>query len=208
MIQKSTPVDYANTMRIYIKTMNNTTHGLSVEPTNTVWSLKRSLDSLFSNTPNTEYHILYAGKLLKNPNILADYNVVEDATLFVMEQCVNEYAPIVLTLQKHNTLDDLLIVVPDNITDHYNVFFLQKSIENGHILRIQNETFPFYMTNFFRTLWFDVNGCSHLQIDFPGYPTIVVDRPNFEAYCAHFLRQFESIQDDWPLEFRNVTRAQ
>ena len=189
-------------MRIYIQNFHNDQHMLDVGITDTVESLHSTVDMLFSSATRSEYRMIHCGKWLKRDKPLADYNMKPYNTVFVMEQSLHVFAPIILTLQKLNTPDDVLIVVPENGGECYNAFFLQRSVSNGHIMRIPFAQFEHYIHNFFHVLESDENGCSHMQIDFPGYPTMVVAKAKFLEYYTLFRRQLQSIVANWPIEFR------
>jgi hypothetical protein len=188
-------------MRLYIQNFCNVQHMLDVGITDTVESLQSTVDMLFSSATSALYRMIHCGKLLKRGKTLADYNMKPYDTVFVMEQSLHAFAPIILTLQKLNTPDDVLIVVPENGRECYNAFFLQRSIGNGYTMRIPIAQFEHYIHNLFHVLERDENGCSHMQIDFPGYPTIIVSQAKFLEHYTLFRRQLQSIVADWPIEF-------
>ena len=189
-------------MRIYIQNFHNDQHMLDVGITDTVESLHNTVDMLFSSATDAEYRMVHCGILLKRGKTLADYNMKPYDTVYVMEQSLHAFSPMILTLQKLNAPDDVLIVVPENGREAYNAFFVQRSMGNGHMMRIPIAQFEHYIHNFFHVLNSDVNGCDHMQIDFPGYPSTLIAKANFLEYYTLFRRQLQSIVHDWPIEFR------
>jgi len=194
------------TMRIYIQNIATSymDYTLHVEPSDTVVVLKEKLQTLF-NTPHTEYRIIHSNHLLQNKKTIGDYGIHEDDILYVLEQSIKQYSSMILTLQKKVTPDDVFIIVPDTIDDYYNIFFIQRSIGNGQIIRMKRSKMSEYMTTVFQTIAFDFNGCSHIQIDFPGFPSIIVQRSDILSYFELFQKQLSILEEDWPVEFYDET---
>ena len=71
------------TMDIFIKTLTGKTYQLTVEPDDTILSVKEQIYDLQS-IPVEEQRLVFAGKELQNDRVLSDYNITNRSTIHLL----------------------------------------------------------------------------------------------------------------------------
>ena len=109
-----------------------------------------------------------------------------------------EDARIIITLQKKYTEDDVLTLYVTN--EGFDVEFVQRTIGNKVSTYMVQEEVTGYLSRFLRTLTLDDGGCDFVQIDCPGYPTVMLKITNVERYIPLLVEQIEAQMNNWPME--------
>jgi hypothetical protein len=109
-----------------------------------------------------------------------------------------EDARIIITLQKKYTEDDVLTFYPTN--EGFDVEFVQRTIGNKVSSYIVQEEVTGYLCRFLKSVTLDDGGCDFVQIDCPGYPTVMLKIANVERYIPILVDQIEAQMNNWPLE--------
>jgi len=110
------------------------------------------------------------------------------------------FAPIVITFQKKNADDDILKITPNSGSYGFDVLFDQNTIGNKVSLYIEQYDITTYLFRFLKPLALDENGYDFVQIDCPGYSSVVVKTANIERYFPILSAQILSHLASWPVE--------
>jgi len=117
------------------------------------------------------------------------------------------HARIQITFIKEGNKDDKLFIAPDTQSDGYTVLFDQKNIKNKAEVFMANVDLLPYVERIFLTVLYDQDPCDCIQVDFPTYPSIIVERRNLQDYFPLFSEQLASIQSYWPTEYSGYPYA-
>jgi len=118
------------------------------------------------------------------------FNYDGDATL----------APIVIIFQKTGFPDDKLVISPTEDSTNFTAVFTQNTIgtRTDRIL-MHSEVFP-YLERFLESLRYDLQRADYVQIDVPGYTSVMLKSTEVHYYMDTFYAQFRSLHNSWPME--------
>jgi hypothetical protein len=118
------------------------------------------------------------------------FNYDGDATL----------APIVIILQKNGQPDDKLVIRPTEGTMNFTAVFTQNTIgARTERQLLHSELFP-YIERFLESLPYDRQHCDFVQIDVPGYTSVMLKSDETHYYMDTFYAQVRSLHNSWPME--------
>ena len=118
------------------------------------------------------------------------FNYDGDATL----------APIVIILQKTGEPDDKLVIRPTEGTMNFTAVFTQNTIgARTERQLLHSELFP-YIERFLEALPYDQQRAEHVQIDVPGYTSVMLRSTQVHYYLDTFYAQVRSLHNSWPME--------
>ena len=109
------------------------------------------------------------------------------------------YAPIVVILQKSDCEDDRLTVTP-NDANGFDVKFVQNTINLVTKLYVDEDEITNYLYHFFQSLALDERGYEYVQIDCPGFPSVIKGVDTVQKYFQVLCGQIDSIFASWPEE--------
>lgn len=127
------------------------------------------------------------------------FNYDGDATL----------APIVIILQKNAQPDDKLVIRPTEHSVNFTAVFTQNTIGVRTERQLaHSELFP-YIERFLESLSYDEQSCDFVQIDVPGYTSVMLQSKDVQFYLDTFYAQVRSLHNSWPVEVegRRITRT-
>jgi hypothetical protein len=127
------------------------------------------------------------------------FNYDGDATL----------APIVIILQKNAQPDDKLVIRPTEGSMNFTSVFTQNTIGvRTERQLLHSELFP-YIERFLESLSYDEQSCDFVQIDVPGYTSVMLQSKDVQFYLDTFYAQVRSLHNSWPVEVegRRITRT-
>jgi hypothetical protein len=125
------------------------------------------------------------------------FNYDGDATL----------APIVIILQKNGQPDDKLVIRPTENSVNFAAVFTQNTIGVRTERQLaHSELFP-YIERFLESLSYDEQSCDFVQIDVPGYTSVMLQSKDVQFYLDTFYAQVRSLHNSWPMEVEG-TRIQ
>jgi len=110
------------------------------------------------------------------------------------------YAPIVIILQKSDCEDDRLTLTPNPDANGFDVKFVQKTINLVSYLYVEEDEVTNYMYYFFQSLALDERGYEYVQIDCPGFPSVIKGVDTIQKYFPVLCGQIDSILASWPEE--------
>lgn len=110
-------------------------------------------------------------------------------------------ARIRVIFQKNGAKDDVLVISPDDQTYGYYVTFEQNTMKNKTESYMANGDLNSYIERLFHSVLFDADPYDCVQVDFPTYPTLIVERYDLPQYIPLFLEQLASVQSEWPTEY-------
>ena len=110
------------------------------------------------------------------------------------------FAPIVITLQKKNAADDVLKITPNPNSSVFDVVFEQNTISNRVMLTVEQYDISNYLLRFLKPLAFDETGYDFVQVDCPGYSSIILRTANVENYFPILNSQVLAHLACWPTE--------
>ena len=110
------------------------------------------------------------------------------------------YAPIIITLQKSQCEDDVLKITPSSDASGFNVKFVQKTINLVTHLYVEEDEITNYMYHFFQSVALDERGCEYVQIDCPGFPSVIKGVDTVQKYFPVLCGQIDAIFASWPEE--------
>ena len=118
------------------------------------------------------------------------FNYDGDATL----------APIVIILQKNGQPDDKLVIRPTESSTDFTATFTQNTIGARTVRQLaHSELFP-YIERFLESLQYDLQRAEFVQIDVPGYTSVMLKSTDTYRYLDTFYAQVRSLHNSWPLE--------
>ena len=118
------------------------------------------------------------------------FNYDGDATL----------APIVIILQKNGQPDDKLVISPTEGSMSFTAVFTQNTIGvRAERQLLHSEVFP-YLERFLESLRYDLQRPDFIQIDVPGYTSVMLKSTEVHYYLDTFYAQFRSLHNSWPVE--------
>ena len=109
-------------------------------------------------------------------------------------------APIVIILQKNGQPDDKLVIRPTEGTMNFTAVFTQNTIgARTERQLLHSELFP-YIERFLESLPYDRQHCDFVQIDVPGYTSVMLKSDETHYYMDTFYAQVRSLHNSWPME--------
>ena len=118
------------------------------------------------------------------------FNYDGDATL----------APIVIILQKTGQPDDKLVIRPTEGSMNFTAVFTQNTIGARTERQLaHSELFP-YIERFLEALPYDQQRAEYVQIDVPGYTSVMLRSTQAHYYLDTFYAQVRSLHNSWPTE--------
>ena len=109
-------------------------------------------------------------------------------------------APIVIILQKTGHADDKLVIRPTEGTMDFTAVFTQNTIGARTERQLtHSELFP-YIERFLESLPYDLQRCDYVQIDVPGYTSVMLKSTDTYSYLDTFCAQVRSLHNSWPFE--------
>ena len=116
-------------------------------------------------------------------------------------------APIVIILQKNGHPDDKLVIRPTENSMNFTAVFTQNTITARTERQLSHsELFP-YLERFLESLQYDLQRCDFVQIDVPGYTSVMLKSTETHYYLDTFYAQVRSLHNSWPMEVEG-TRVQ
>ena len=118
-------------------------------------------------------------------------------------------APIVIILQKNGQPDDKLVIRPTEHSVNFAAVFTQNTIGVRTERQLaHSELFP-YIERFLESLSYDEQSCDFVQIDVPGYTSVMLKSKDVQFYLDTFYAQVRSLHNSWPVEVegRRITRT-
>ena len=109
-------------------------------------------------------------------------------------------APIVIILQKKDQPDDKLVIRATENSTNFTAVFTQNTIgvrTERHLAH--SELFP-YIERFLESLHYDLQRCDFVQIDVPGYTSVMLKSTETHYYMDTFYAQVRSLHNSWPME--------
>ena len=101
--------------------------------------------------------------------------------------------------QKHDANDDTLVIRPRKGTG-FRCVYTQNSIATRTEFDIQNNDLYAYIDRVITGMQFDEQQCDYVQIDCPGYSSVVLRLENVPAYLSTLYAQLQSLQNQWPYD--------
>ena len=118
------------------------------------------------------------------------FNYDGDATL----------APILIILQKNGQPDDKLVIRPTEGSMNFTAVFTQNTIGARSERQLtHSELFP-YLERFLESLQYDLQRADYVQIDVPGYTSVMLKSTETHYYLDTFYAQIRSLHNSWPME--------
>ena len=109
-------------------------------------------------------------------------------------------APIVIILQKNGQPDDKLVISPTEGSMSFTAVFTQNTIGvRAERQLLHSEVFP-YLERFLESLRYDLQRPDFIQIDVPGYTSVMLKSTDTYRYLDTFYAQVRSLHNSWPLE--------
>ena len=109
-------------------------------------------------------------------------------------------APIIIILQKTGHLDDKLVIRPTEGSTDFTATFTQNTIgARTERTLTHSELFP-YMERFLEALPYDQQRAEHVQIDVPGYTSVMLRSTQVHDYMDTFCAHVRSLHNSWPFE--------
>ncbi len=110
-------------------------------------------------------------------------------------------AAIHFCLVKDNRPDDTLLIKP---SVHSLRGFTAKYTQNSNATQVEHELantelMP-YINRLFTSMMYDIHRYDSVQIDCPGYSSVVLKTTNVLSYLPILSSQIDSLQNIWPLE--------
>jgi hypothetical protein len=118
-------------------------------------------------------------------------------------------APIVIILQKNGQPDDKLVIRPTEHSVNFSAVFTQNTIGVRTERQLaHSELFP-YIERFLEALPYDQQRAEYVQIDVPGYTSVMLRSTQVHYYLDTFYAQVRSLHNSWPVEVegRRITRT-
>lgn len=125
------------------------------------------------------------------------FNYDGDATL----------APILIILQKNGQPDDKLVIRPTEGSMNFTAVFTQNTIGARTERQLLHSELFSYMERFLESLQYDLQRCDFVQIDVPGYTSVMLKSTETHYYMDTFYAQVRSLHNSWPTEVEG-TRIQ
>lgn len=107
---------------------------------------------------------------------------------------------IILIFQKVGMKDDKLTILPDSMSNGYNVTFEQNVIGTKANMYIKNSALVPYLDKFFTAIENDTVPYDCVQIDSPTYSTVIISMSNIRNYFPMLIDQINMFQRSWPTE--------
>lgn len=116
-------------------------------------------------------------------------------------------APIVIILQKNGQPDDKLVIRPTENSVNFAAVFTQNTIGVRTERQLaHSELFP-YIERFLESLQYDEQSCNFVQIDVPGYTSVMLQSKDVQYYLDTFYAQVRSLHNSWPMEVEGTRVA-
>ena len=125
---------------------------------------------------------------------------MSSATIRYKYDAPSKLAAIVLYFQKDGQPDDTLVIRPIEGDTSFTAVFTQNTIGTRAERPLSHsELFP-YLERFLEALPYDEQRCNFVQIDVPGYSSVMLKSTDVHYYMDTFYSQVRSLHNSWPLE--------
>jgi len=109
-------------------------------------------------------------------------------------------AAIVIILQKNGYPYDKLVIRPARRSMNFDVVFTQNTIGTCTDTQISHSELYSYIERFLSVIHYDLQRCTYVQIDVPGYSSVVINSTGIGQYMNTLYYQLQSLYDCWPYE--------
>ena len=109
-------------------------------------------------------------------------------------------AAIVIILQRNGYPDDKLVIRPARRSMNFDVMFTQNTIGTRTDTQISHSELYSYIERFLSVIHYDLQRCQYVQIDVPGYSSVVINSTGIGQYMNTLYYQLQSLNDCWPYE--------
>jgi hypothetical protein len=109
-------------------------------------------------------------------------------------------AAIVFVFHTRNKPDDTLLIRPDSHSLGFNATFTQHSVGSQVVHHVPNTDLIPYIDRVFTRLSFDEQRPDFVQIDCPGYSSVILKTYRVQSYLSILTEQIQSLQNRWPRE--------
>ena len=114
-----------------------------------------------------------------------------------------------IILQKSSNHDDILDIRPTDDEMHtFSVCLTQNSICVRNSLHIAGSEVISYIDRFLEVLDYDRDGCEYVQIDVPGYSSVILKSHEVNHYMDTLHSQINSLFNYWPTEVVGTKRLE
>jgi hypothetical protein len=109
-------------------------------------------------------------------------------------------AAIMIILLKNGVPDDKLVIRPVDGTTDFTAVFTQNTVGvRSELTLVHSELFP-YIERFIEVISYDRLRCDFVQIDVPGYTSVVLKSNELYTYMDTMYAQVRSLFNSWPME--------
>jgi hypothetical protein len=109
-------------------------------------------------------------------------------------------AAIKFVFQTRNQPDDTLLIRPESDSLGFTAIFTQNSIASRVVHHLSNTDLIPYIERVLTRFSFDEQCPDFVQIDCPGYSSVILNANWVQSYLSTLKEQIESLQNRWPRE--------
>jgi hypothetical protein len=114
------------------------------------------------------------------------------------------WSSLTIILQSNSVEDQVLTVRPNWDLSEYRVEFVNRILNAVQTLYVKQADLAAYLSTFLKTVYYD-DDCNapieHVQLDIPGFPSMIVETCNLKQYVERTLTdQISLLQKEWPIE--------